>query len=212
MAEETKAAETPTAVQAVKQETGTFLIDGKEYISKESYDVIATKNREYKTAAEKLQAEQDEAKQKTLAEQGKWEEVAKKAQEDLAAVRNQAQAEKKQAEFTKLASEAGAHNPATLAKLVNIDEGIKVAEDGTFDSSALKTALEGLKKTDAFLFGEKKAPDAGNPGGGSPAGGTGPRTFKVSELSDSTFYQANRAEILKAQEAGLIVDDVNPTK
>ena len=43
---------TPPAAETAKQEDGTVLVDGKVYIRKDSYDVIAAKNREYKSSLE----------------------------------------------------------------------------------------------------------------------------------------------------------------
>jgi hypothetical protein len=68
------------------------------------------------------------------------------------------------------AKAAMARNPRTVAKLLMAD-GVAGAETGKPDSSAVKSAIEALKKSDPHLF-EQAGPKSGDAGGGNGSNAT----------------------------------------
>lgn len=199
-------------VKVIKNDDGTIEVDGKKFISKESYDVVAEKQR---TATEKIAAieqEKTDAEKKRLEEEGKWKELADKREAELKA-KDEAIATERKSNALKLAAQAaGAKNTDTISKLVDASK-IEVDADGNIKAESVTALLDGLKTTEPYLFGEAvKAADnagAGNGGAGEGGSGGGTPTFYRSQLSDSKFYADNRAEILKAEAAGAIKDDIN---
>jgi hypothetical protein len=97
------------------------------------------------------------------------------------------------------------------AALALVDRSqIKVEENGTV--TGIDAAIEALKTGKTYLFGGENGgakPPVGsptNPGNGGQQ--SGPMKFKRSQLRDANFYKANRDEILKAQAAGQIENDL----
>jgi len=104
--------------------------------------------------------------------------------------------------------------------IVDLDAALKLVDRSklTIDDngvvSGIDEVLASLKTDKAYLFnntGTPPDPSLGtpsNPTGGTPP--TGPAKFKRSQLRDAKFYTENRDEIIKAQAAGLIEDDITP--
>lgn len=88
----------------------------------------------------------------------------------------------------------------------------KIGIDDNGNVTGVKEALESLKTAKAYLF--NKSSGDGNQSLGGPSnnnGGDGngaPAKFKRSQLRDPKFYQEHRKEILEAQKAGLIENDL----
>lgn len=88
----------------------------------------------------------------------------------------------------------------------------KLGIDDNGNVTGVKEALESLKTAKAYLF--NKSSGDGNQSLGGPSnnnGGDGngaPAKFKRSQLRDPKFYQEHRKEILEAQKAGLIENDL----
>lgn len=114
-------------------------------------------------------------------------------------------------------------NELVKAGVVDLDGALKLVDrsklttDDNGTVSGVNEALESLKTDRAYLFtnnGNENPNLGGTPpsNGGTPPGGGAPAKFKRSQLKDPEFYKANRDEILKAQQAGLIEDDVTPQR
>ncbi len=205
-------------VKAIKHEDGTIEVDGKKFISKESHDVIAEKQREATDKLKKLEdkaaADKAEAEKKAAEEQGKWKELAEAKEKELADMKTQRVADAKRNAIKDAASKLGAQNADTVSKLID-SEKIEVGEDGAVKAESVTALLEGLKTEQPYLFGaSQQQQNAGNAGGGAPAGGSGggTQTFYRSQLQSSKFYSDNRDAILAAERAGAIVDDINGAK
>lgn len=90
----------------------------------------------------------------------------------------------------------------------------KITIDDNGVVSGIDEVLTSLKTEKTYLFnntGTPPDPSLGtpsNPTGGTPP--TGPAKFKRSQLRDPKFYTEHRDEIIKAQAAGLIEDDITP--
>lgn len=195
---------------------GTVTIGDKTFIPKESYDVVAEKQREANRRLEQFDKEKADADKKKLEDEGKFKELAEAEAAKRVDLETRYTRERKVNALKLAAVQAGTVDPEAVATLANLD-GITVSEDGSVDAASVKTVVDTLKKEKAYLFGTPGAggqpprkPDVGNGGGGAGEGGSGGgKTFYRSQLKDSTFYQANRADILEAAKEGRIVNDVS---
>lgn len=147
------------------------------------------------------------AEQKQLEEQGKFKELSEKQTATITEL---------QSENKNLRIDQALTNKLTPLGVVDLEGALKlidrakvtVGDDGTI--TGLDEAVEALKTGKAYLFNAGgTTTTVGTPS--NPANGgqpTGPAKFKRSQLQDSKFYQEHREEILKAQAAGQIEDDV----
>ncbi len=198
----------------LKHEDGILEHDGKKYIVKDSYDVVATKARERKEALEKIEADKKAQEEADAAKKGEWEKIAKDKEAEIEALKKANVETAKRAALKDAASKMGAANTDTVARLVDIEK-IELDEKGEVKAESITAILDGMKTSDPYLFaaqeGDKAADKGGSGTGGAPDNGqpgTTQKVFKRSELTDSAFYQANREEILTAQKEGRIVDDI----
>ena len=189
--------------KVVKNEDGTVTVNGKTYIVKDSYDVVADK---YKKAKE----EKEKAKQKELEEQGKWKDLADQREAELNKVKAENEMQRRASALIAEASKVGVVDSDALVKLTDLSK-VEVSEDGTVNPQSVKTLVEALKTEKPYLFGEAPKPTIGTNGGGAPQDNGGAGTFKRSQLRDGSFYQANRDAILLAQKEGKIIDDITPS-
>lgn len=161
-----------------------------------------------KKERDELVQKQKDAEEKSLESQKKFKELADKKTEEVKDL--SAKLEKNvidQALTSKLVSE-GVVDLTDALKLID-RSGVKMDKDGNV--AGVDEAVETLKKKD-YLFnssnGSGGVGTATNPGNdGKQAQGT-TKTFKRSQLQDQSFYQANREDILAAQKAGTIEDDI----
>lgn len=164
-------------------------------------------SKELKTL--KTQAEQQTETQ--LAEQKKFEELATKRGDDLA---------KATQTITSLRQDQALTNLLIKEGVVDLDAALKLADRGKLTIDEATGAVTGadavigeLKTGKAYLFTQGGGtqslgtPTNNGTGGTQTPGGTQFK-FKRSQLKDSAFYTANREEILKAQAAGLIENDL----
>lgn len=151
----------------------------------------------------------DAAEQKRLADEGKFKELSEKQAAENAKLQEQVKNSTINQALTNKLAPLGVVNLEDALKLVDRSK-IEVSDDGTI--SGIDAAVEALKTDKAYLFSGQSGKQnvgsatnsANNEGDGSY---TGP-TFKRSQLRDAKFYQANRDDILKAQAAGKIEDDI----
>lgn len=207
MAEETK---------VVKNDDGTITVDGKTFISKDSYDVVADKQREatdkIKKMEDKAKADKEAADKKAAEESGKYKELYEAKEKEIADMKTSMEAEKRTGAIKEAAAKLGAHNAETVVRLIDASK-VEIGEDGAVKAESLNSMLNDLKTSQPYLFGEgtKPADNAGAGSGGAGEGGSGggTPTFYRSQLSDAKFYSENRDAILAAERNGAIVDDVN---
>lgn len=149
-----------------------------------------------------MQKQQQEAEDKSLVEQKKFEDLAAKKGEQVAQLEAQLQQERQNNALAAILYKEGTVDVAAALKLID-RSAIKVDDNGSV--SGLDEAVANLKTSSPYLFGGQEAKPIGSAtNNGQGAGDGAPRRFKASEISDPAFYQANRDEILKAARAGLI--------
>lgn len=124
----------------------------------------------WKSKAEKAERELDKHKKSQLSETDRYRTEAEEARRERDSYKTKAESTLIRGRLESLAARAGCLNPASAAKLADLS-GVKV--DDNENVIGLERALEGLKKSDPYLFG-KGAP---SPGGGntppSPGGSGG---------------------------------------
>jgi hypothetical protein len=103
------------------------------------------------------------------------------------------------------AQRAGAIDPDAVLAL--LPEGsVTVKDDGSV--TGVDEAVSALLAAKPYLVGKPPTPTPGGADGGPRAGGASTTgTFSRSQLRDSVFYAANRAEIQRAVKAGNITND-----
>ncbi len=152
---------------------------------------------------------QEEAEEKKLLEEKKFQEVIegqKKKIEELEGAVNQVKIE---AEIRNEAQKAGVVDPDVMVKLID-KEAVKLNADGTI--TGVSEAIKSLTTSKPYLVGKPvTTPTLG--GGTNPAGGgnAAPR-FKLSQLQDASFYQANEKEITEALKNNQVENDMNMGK
>lgn len=183
--------------------------DGVQYIRKDSYDVVAEKARI--ASEEKKQREADEAKraEEELRKKGEFETLSKQKEEEALQYKQKYELSVKNNALITEATKLGAIDLDAVTKLVDISK-VELSEDGSIKPESVTAVLETLKAEKAYLFGEVKPSNIGNPGGGAPNGNNpAVRTFKRSELQNHAFYKEHEAEILEAYNQGKIIDDID---
>lgn len=150
------------------------------------------------------------AEQKNLEDQGKFKELSEKQSGTITELQGKLKTSTiNQALTNKLAPLGVVDLEAALALI----DRSKVDVDANGTVTGIDEAIEALKTGKTYLFNTegggttKPVGTPSNPGNGGGAPGTS--TFKRSQLQDPKFYQEHRAEILKAQAAGQIEDDVS---
>lgn len=156
----------------------------------------------------KLKSEQEAANEKSLTEQKKFEDLANQRGEKLTTAEKRIQTMTIDQALTNVLVKEGVIDLDGALKLADRSK-LSVDDNGTVSGTA--ETLAALKTDKAYLFNNSNSgtPTVGgatNPGNGGNAP-SGPAKFKVSQLKDLAFYNANRKEILAAQAAGLIEDD-----
>ncbi len=156
----------------------------------------------------KLKEDADKKADDDLAEQKKWEDLANKRAEEITQLNSKvSELQTNQALTTALTKENVVDLDGAL-KLV--DRGkLKFNDDGTIEG--VDEALSSLKTDKSYLFQPGSQPKVGaasnNNAGGDGSGG--PAKFKRSQLRDPAFYKEHEKDILAANDAGLIEDDIS---
>jgi len=180
-------------------------------IPKKSYEVIQGKYHSMKEENEKLQKQladfnkaQKDAEEKKLAEQGKYKELLEQREKEIETLTGRIQAQTANNAIASEATKAGAIDNDAVLALVDKNE-IQIV-DGKIDSEQVKKAVESLKESKPYLFGEQPKPNIGNKGGAGDGDTNTKRTYKRSELQDSEFFEKNKDDILKAMGEGRIIE------
>ncbi len=165
---------------------------------------LREKGKKFDTLAQEKEA----ADKKALEEQGKFKELSEQQASEITSLKEQLKNSTINQTLTNKLSPLGVVDLEGALKLVDRSK-IEVAEDGSV--TGVDEAIEALKNDKAYLFtaGGGSKPQVGTPTNtGNGGEGGGPAKFKRSQLRDPKFYQEHREEILKAQAAGLIEDDI----
>lgn len=194
-------------LEAVKNADGTITIGGKKYVDGDSYEAIASKQRQYTKEKEERERKEKEDADARLAEQGKFKELAESKDKEIEALKGNFSREKKVNALQAEAMKLGAVDLDAVVRLANLDN-VKLSEDGSLDADSVKTTLENLKAEKSYLFAEGGKNNIGSEGG-APAGNSGTPSFKRSQLRDHEFYKAHEKEIEQANREGKIIDDLS---
>lgn len=194
-------------LEAVKNPDGTITIGGKKYVDGDSYEVLASKQRQATKEKEEREQREKAEEEKRLAEQGKFKELSEAKEKELETLKSNFTREKKVNALQAEAMKLGAVDLDAVVKLANLED-VKVSEDGTIDQATVLKVVEDLKAGKSYLFSEGGQRNIGSDGG-APSGNSGTPTFKRSQLRDHEFYKAHEKEIEQAYREGKIVDDLS---
>lgn len=161
-----------------------------------------------------LKTQQEQKTEQELQEQNKHKELAESYKGKLdQATQTITQLRQDQA-LTNVLVKAGVVDLDAALKLV--DRGKLTMDDATGQITGADQALEALKSERSYLFtnqGGGNNPQLGTPTNNGQGNNQNPGNtqfkFKRSQLKDPAFYAANRDEIVKAMQAGLIEDDLH---
>ena len=165
--------------------------------------------REKSKKFDDAEAARTAAENKALEEQGKFKELSEKQTAEIADLKGKLQTSAINQALTNKLAPLGVVDLEAAIALVDRSK-ITVGDDGAI--TGLDEAVEALKTGKAYLFNKEGGSTTtvgtpSNPGNGTGTGGTA--KFKRSQLQDSKFYNEHRDEILKAQAAGQIEDDIS---
>ena len=169
--------------------------------------------REQAAEAKTLKDAQATAEEKALEDQKKFEELATKRGEEVTGLKTQLQNTRIDQALTNKLVPGGVVDLEAALKLIDRSK-LTIDDNGVV--GGIDEVLASLKTEKTYLFNNTGTPPnptlgtPSNPTGGTPP--TGPAKFKRSQLRDPKFYTENRDEIIKAQQAGLIEDDITPNK
>lgn len=194
-------------LEAVKNADGTITIGGKKYVDGESYEVLASKQRQVTKEKEERERKEKEAEETRLAEQGKFKELSEAKEKEIENLKNSYSREKKVNALQAEAMKLGAVDLDAVVKLANLED-VKLSEDGSIDTETVVKAVESLKAEKSYLFAEGGQANIGSEGG-APAGNSSTPSFKRSQLRDHEFYKAHEKEINQAYKEGKIIDDIS---
>lgn len=156
-----------------------------------------------KKRADALEAEKKAAEDKKLEENNEWKTLAEKREAELNETKTQAQQIRIDSAIEREAHKLGVVDSEAVLKLLDRST---VQIDDTGSIVGVTEALTKLLTDKPYLKGEGITPSMGNPSNpGNPNNNV--KTFKLSELQDPAFYQKNEKEIREAIKAGKIVDD-----
>jgi len=154
----------------------------------------------------KLQEDKQKAEDEKLKADKKWEELSTKKEEENQQLRDQIKNSNiNQALTSVLVKE----NVVDLDGALKLIDRSKVSVDDNGTVSGVQDAIDALKAEKTYLFNGSSQPTVGNPSNPTPGSPSGPMKFKRSQLTQE-FINANKDEVYKAMNAGLIEDDGPP--
>ncbi len=162
--------------------------------------------REKAAQADKLTESQRKAAEDKLKEEKKWEELSQQKETENATLKEQIKTSNINSALTALLVKENVVDLDGALKLVDRSQ-ISVDDNGTV--TGIDGALTALKTDKAYLFNGSSQPNVGNPSNPTGTQPTGPMKFKRSQLTQE-FINANKDEVYKAMNAGLIEDDGPP--
>lgn len=152
---------------------------------------------------EKKEADEREAK---LLEEKKFQELLAEKDQKISELTQNQQKMLLDSKISTAALKAGAVDTEAILKLID-RETITLNDDGTV--AGVDEAIKTLLEAKPYLVGSAQQPTIGagtNPGTNS---NTSTKRFKLSQLQDQAFYQANEADIQQAMKLGLVEDDMS---
>ncbi len=155
----------------------------------------------------KLQKDQETAREQSLAEQKKFEDLANERGDKITALEKQIQDNLVTQHLTNELVKLNVVDLDGALKLVDRDK-ISVGDNGAVDG--VTKAIESLKTEKSYLFTGSPANvgTASNPQGAQP-GQAGQYKFKESQMTPE-FFKANEKEIMEAYRLGQIEADGPP--
>ncbi len=153
-----------------------------------------------KKALDKAKEDQKKADDEALVKNKQFEELAARRTQEAEAARTELQTERLNNRIITEATKKGVVDVDAALKLLDRSK-IKVGEDGKIEG--IVEALDALLTDKPYLGGKK-----GGVGHGTQPAATGDgEKIKLSDIRNPVYYQAHRAEILKAQIEGRVEDD-----
>lgn len=133
---------------------------GKDSVSYDSFQKVLAEKKAEQEKRRQLEAQLAEKEQAALAEQGKWKELAEKAQADLKVEREKTTKVVKtfgQELFTKEAKQVALQlgvNQSALDDLIKVGDwsGIEIGEDLKLDQDKIKESILKLQKDKPYFF------------------------------------------------------------
>jgi hypothetical protein len=154
-------------------------------------------------AIEKKEAEEREAK---LLEEKKFQELLEEKDKKISELTQNQQRMLLDSKISTAALKAGAVDTEAILKLID-RANITLNDDGSV--AGVEEAIKTLLETKPYLVGSDQQPTVGagtNPGANTTSSA---KRFKLSQLQDRAFYQANEADIDQALRLGLVEDDMS---
>lgn len=153
---------------------------------------------------EELKKLQEEAEQKKLLEEKKFQEVIESQKKQIEELQGSVAQVKIESAIRQEAIKAGVVDPDVVVKLIDRG-GIKQNDDGSL--VGVTEAIKGLTDSKPYLIGKPADTTLGT--GTNPAnGGNASPRFKLSQLQDAQFYQANEKEITEALKNNQVENDM----
>lgn len=163
--------------------------------------------REAKDQLKTLEEEKSAQEEKALKDQNKFKELAEKLSKEKEELQNN---------FQKLSMDQTLSMQLQKEGVVDLEAGLALIDRSQIEQKdgklvGVENAIKNLKEGKAYLFngqgqsGQSLGTATNNNGG---EGSGGQVKFKRSQLKDPAFYAEHREDILKAQKAGLIEDDL----
>lgn len=200
MAEQIDGLESPA--QGVTDKTGVTQSGAQPDAQQKLFDAsdadkFKAENAELRAQLSKLQKAQQEADEKRLSEQGKWQELAEKRHQESLELKGQLTNMRKQSALQEAAQEMGLRSMRYL-KLIDRD-ALEVGDDGSVNGA--REALAKLKEEDASLFGDAvkqnsvRTPSAITPGGQRSIDPSKVYTAEqIQSMSDEEFVAYRKAK------------------
>ena len=156
---------------------------------------------------EKLSKLQQEANENKLLEEKKYQELIDSQKKKIEELESSVSQVKLEGLIRNEAQKLGVIDPDVVIKLID-RAGIKTNEDGSM--LGISEAVKSLTDSKPYLIGTQSVNlgTGTNPSGG---GNASPR-FKLSQLQDASFYQANEKEITEALKNNQVENDMNVGK
>ena len=200
---ETKTETTSTTFDTSKISDEDFakVFDDPRTFTHSRFKELTTAQKELKTLRDNEQKE----KEKALAEQGKFKELAEAKDVELAKLREQNQTQVANLDILAAASKLGAVDPKVVLKVVD-HAGITALEDGTVVGA--EDAVKRLLESAPYLKGKGQTGDIGSTTAVAEGEGSKQIRFKHSQLLDPKFYAEHEKEIGEAMNKGLIENDL----
>lgn len=160
--------------------------------------------REKAAKAKEYEANKSKEEEARLLEQKKFEELAGKTAKERDEWKNKHSQAVIDGKLIAEASKRGIVDPDAVTKLLDRSK-VKINDDGSVEG--LTEALDALVKDRPYLVGKNQPIKPTGGGSNPPTDERVPGTFKMSEISNTEFYQKHEKEIKEAMRSGKIIDD-----